>query len=690
MKVWILALSLVLLACDPEGGDSSQDTAPPLDTSADSSDTAPSAISVHMDFTRAEGFFSAPFPSNDQLDARGRVQLDAFPNPRNVGFISTVLGMLEDDARGFGRSSAIYFSLSGALDPASLPSMEANARDDALVFLISVDPNALDYGKRYPIDLAFFENGGPFGAPNLLSLLPLQGVPLRESTLYAAVLLEDLGTQAASAPLEAPPELDAMRLGTRPDGMSEVAFESYERALAELQNLGVSVDAIAGLTVFTTGAPTAGLRDLLAFQRSQPLPEFSTPFVLDTVYDDYCVFASSVTLPDYQTGELPFTTKGGGWTRDESGQPVLAREAPSRVFVSVPRSPMPSAGYPLVVFVRTGGGGDRPLMERGVRGEPGGDALEPGSGPAWIMAQAGFAGASVDGPHGGPDRNISRGDEQFLMFNFSNPVALRDNVRQTALETALFAHIVQGARIDPSGCDGVVASEVRFDVSKLGLMGHSMGATVAPIAAAVEPRYKALLLSGAGGSYIANVMHKLSPLEVKPVAELLIGYTVTGRSLHAHDPVLSVLQWAAEGADPPLYAASLIDEAEAGAERHILMMQGIVDTYIMPPIANAASLSMGLDLAGGSLDASHLELTELTPLEALLPWVGRETLSAPVSSNRGTTAVVMQFAEGPIEDGHEVVFQTDEPRHAYRCFLSSWLAGEPTVPARGGLSDPCP
>ena len=52
------------------------------------------------------------------------------------------------------------------------------------------------------------------------------------------------------------------------------------------------------------------------------------------------------------------------------------------------------------------------------------------------FSRAGFVGVSVDGPHGGR-RNLSQGDEQFLMFNFVNPQALRDNVRQTAVETAL-------------------------------------------------------------------------------------------------------------------------------------------------------------------------------------------------------------------------------------------------------------
>jgi hypothetical protein len=53
------------------------------------------------------------------------------------------------------------------------------------------------------------------------------------------------------------------------------------------------------------------------------------------------------------------------------------------------------------------------------------------------------------------------------------------------------------------------------------------------------------------------------------------------------------------------------------------------------------------------------------------------------------TAVVSQFPGDGIEDGHEVVFQTDPPKHAYRCFLLGLVAGLPRVPTLGAPFDPC-
>jgi hypothetical protein len=155
--------------------------------------------------------------------------------------------------------------------------------------------------------------------------------------------------------------------------------------------------------------------------------------------------------------------------------------------------------------------------------------------------------------------------------------------------------------------------------------------------------------------------------------------------------MLSMFQWAAESADPPVYARRIVEEPTAGKPRDILMMQGIVDHYIMPPIADTSSLSLGLDLAGAELDDTPAEIKGLAPLGPLLPLAGRSQIGLPVSGNISATvtAVVTQHPSDGIEDGHEVVFQTDPPKHEYRCFLLGLVAGLPRVPSTGAPFDPC-
>src|ERR1019366_10398252 len=188
----------------------------------------------------------------------------------------------------------------------------------------------------------------------------------------------------------------------------------------------------------------------------------------------------------------------------------------------------------------------------------------PGSGPARQFAKAGMAGASVDGPHENL-RNLTNDNEDFLMFNINNAYALRDNVRESAAEYALFAHVLAALSVDVSDCPGTTAP-ARFDGTKMALMGHSMGSTISPLVMSVEPMYRALVMSGAGGSWIENIIWKQLPLSVRPVVDLLLRYNQLDppKDIQEDDPVLTLLQWAVEPADPLVYTRTLVQEPPAG------------------------------------------------------------------------------------------------------------------------------
>jgi hypothetical protein len=354
---------------------------------------------------------------------------------------------------------------------------------------------------------------------------------------------------------------------------------------------------------------------------------------------------------------------------------------------------MPAAGFPLVTFVRTGAGGDRPLVDRGVQPKTGASALVPGSGPAQEFAAVGYAGVQVDGPLGGL-RNTTGGNEDFLIFNVFNLAALRDNVRESALELAVLSGVLDTLQLDTHDCPGAPAV-AKFDPSSRALMGHSMGATIAPLTMAVDPHFKGVVLSGEGGSYIENVLYKVLPLHVLPLAESLLHYG-PNQPLTENDPALSLVQWAVESSDPPVYTGFVINDPRyRGTPAHVLMLQGIVDHYILPDIANASSLSFGLDLAGPALDdPSNPKLAGQTSILTVLPLAGRRQIEYPASCNVAVdggcvTGILTQHPGDGIEDGHEVVFQTEPPKHQYRCFLKSLLTGAPTVPADAAAGAPC-
>lgn len=636
-------------------------------------------------------FFDAPFPSDARRDTSGKPIVTGFPNPQAIFLVDRVLDIVAKDTDGFGVSSGIFFRATAGIDPASLPSLTASVEAGASIQLLGIDEASPDYLVRYPVRSHFAVDPGPFGAPNLLSIVPLQGMPLRPKTRYAVVVTRGV-RDVAGEPIGVSQSVAELRKGQTPAGMTaEVAAE--HRIFATLEAGGISTGDVAALTVFTTGDPVSTMGRAIDNARQNDLPAPNEAFTRTDEFPTFCVYASTIDMPVYQAGTPPFSDEGGGFELDASGIPILQRHETARFVVTVPKSPMPAAGYPLLVFSRTGGGGDRPLVDRGVR-DASGNVIVPGSGPALELARAGFAGASVDGPHGGL-RNITNGDEQLLVFNFQNPLALRDNVRQSALELALMPQVLDGITIDISDCPGASAPSdlARFDA--MAVMGHSMGASIAPLALVFEPRYRAIVLSGAGGSFLANMLHKQKPLPVKPLAELILGLTVTGYSLEESSPMLSMLQWAGEPADDPIYGRHVVAEPLTGGPRHVLMMQGIVDHYIMPPIANATSLSFGLDLAGEALDSQTAELAELDPIASLLPFMGRGTISLPASGNVSSkagepaTAVLTQTREDGVEDGHEVVFQTEAPKHAYACFLAGLAAGAPRVPVLGVPGDAC-
>ncbi|HVY46630.1 MAG TPA: hypothetical protein VHB21_12165 [Minicystis sp.] len=650
-------------------------------------------LEVRMDFTRAGGFYASPFPSDDRV-SNGAVDMTGFPNLTNATLVKQSLDMVTHDVHGFGTTSGVYFTLTRSLGRPKLPDLHATVRSGSPVMLVGVDEGAADFGKRYPIDVAFVDDGGPFGAPELLSIVPYQGVPLREHTRYAAVVLTALaaddGTKVAAGA-----SMQALAKGQRPDGLADAAFAEYRAALASLGKLGVDAGSIAGLAVFTTDAPTKELGAVVAAMNALPVPVNDAPFAPHEVFDTYCVFESTIEMPVYQGGKPPYAESGGAWVFDAKGTPVLQRKEEANFVVTVPRQAMPAGGFPVVLLSRTGAGGDRPLVDRGVQAMTGGPPITPGTGPALYYAMAGFAGASIDGPLGGL-RNPTGGNEDFLIFNTSNPRALRDNIRQSAAELALQAHVLANVTFDASSCPGFSAPSgmVTFDTSSLVLMGHSMGATISPLSVAAEPAFRAEILSGAGGSWIENVLYKESPVPLLGISEVLLGVEKGDYHLSEHDPALNLFQWAEESADPPAYARAIVLEPPSGTPRHVLMEQGIVDTYILPAIANATSLSIGLDLGEKELDDTTPKLATFTPLGDVLDLVGRKTVARPVELDvtvpKGkVTALVVQHPSDGVEDGHEIVFQTDPPKREYVCFLRTLLTGTPRVPDDAGPVGKC-
>ena len=631
-----------------------------------------------MDFNRTN-FYDAPFPSEDLRKSDGHIDMSRFPAQDTALIVQQAAQLIGDDARGFSSTAGVFFSATAALDPASLPDVQTSTTDAASVYLIDADETSPTFKKKIPVAVSFEDDGGPFGAAHQITVLPYQGVPLRAKTRYAAVITNAVH-DAMGRSLVASSQMKAILAGQAP-------FSEMTPALAAIGD----ASNVVGLAVYRTDDPLAGMKAVVDDVLSRPMPQPKAPLAPNEVFTDYCVYSATIDMPDYQTGTPPYSTPkdGGAWTFDAQGKPIFQSFQTAGVVVTVPRAPMPANGFPTVVFSRTGAGGARPLVDRGVQDAQGNSVT--GTGPAQELARAGFAAISIDGPLEGL-RNPTNdpNQEDFLIFNIANPGAIRDNIRQSAVELVLTAHILDTLTVDASACPTVANASVKFDVAKLALMGHSMGATISPLSAAFEPRFGASVFSGCGGSFIENVLYKEKPVLIRPLAEVLVGYPSLGMHFTEGDAALSLVQWAAESADPPTYGPRI---QSGGAPHSILMFQGIVDHYIMPPMANTSTLSFGLDLAGSELDSQTPEIADFTPITKLLPLSQRSAIALPAQSNvaPNITGVVVQWPSDGIEDGHEIMFQRQEPKYEYRCFLASYAKGGAPIVPQGVASDTlCP
>jgi len=157
------------------------------------------------------------------------------------------------------RSSGIFIAFDGPIDTANLPDVPGSLARDAKVLLLCVDPKSPDFLKITPAQVGFTATGSPYGADNLLTILPYQGFPIRARTAYAAVVLRSLN-DASGQPLGVPVNLRRILLTQQPARpLSVQAFGVYREAVDALVQLGVSPSGVAALAAFTTADPTSDL-----------------------------------------------------------------------------------------------------------------------------------------------------------------------------------------------------------------------------------------------------------------------------------------------------------------------------------------------------------------------------------------------------------------------------------------------
>lgn len=670
----LLALALALAAC----GD---DAAPPATVVAFDLDGRVDTPATYWDH---------PFPSDLRLLADGRPDLAAFPNPRQAPILTDLLSVARD-RRGFPVMPVAYFRFSGPLAPRGHTDV-LPAAATAPILIVDIDPASPERGRLFATVAQTFIVDD-FVPEHVLGVAPRPGLVLAGGRRYAVVVRRG-ANDAAGAPLGVAPGIAALARGEVPAGAwGQRAADLYAPLWPVLADLGVPAGDVAAATVFTTADAVADLHAMSEGVRgahAAVIADLAVDPDDGAAHDGYCELVGTVTFPQFQTGAPPFDSDGR-FELGTDGLPLRQRDETVPLAITLPAGEMPAAGWPLYQFFHGSGGVSGGVVDLGPIPAIGAEPVA-GEGPGFVVARHGIAAASSALPVN-PERLPGASDYEYL--NINNLAALPFTFQQGVLEQRLLLDALLALEIPPAlvaACAGVSlpagAAAHRFDPGKLVAGGQSMGGMYTNMIGAVEPRFGALVPTGAGGfwnlmiletAFVPGADTLLAAVLDTPIDELTF--------LH---PGMHLIGLAWEGSEPmafmPRVARRPLDGHPA---RHVYEPIGKDDEYFPMAIFDAAALAYGNQQVGPEAWPETQEALAQDGLDGLA--------SYPVTANRESaegaayTGVVVQYEGDGIVNSHYLYRQSEEVKHQYGCFLASYLAtGVATVPPPASLATPCP
>ncbi len=652
--------TVALVACDgvvaPDAGTDAPlpfDAGPPVACAMDEGENR-AVFSLPRGEPVPGTFFDLPWPNDVRRAADGTPDLDGFPNPRRNPFVRRYLDAMNERLDGFGTNGAVYFRFSRSMDEASLT--------EASVFLVDVDPDSPDVGERQPAVLYYQDCPTLFWQEHTVAIRPVYGAPLASARRYAAVVTNAVRTAEGETPAR-DADFEAL-LGTGGDATVDAARGVYGDVFDVLDAAGIARADLLSVAVFTT---TDAIGETLTI-RDWMVSSYPEPAVIDGSASVRAETPRMTILegrygpsPIFQEGEIPYAEAGGNIDLDASGTPVVHGEFEARFALTIPTSPMPESGYPIVLYAHGTGGSYRTVVNNDFAAK---------------LATRGIAAMGVDQIHHGA-RNPTMTDPSLLFFNVSNPSSARDNTVQSALDVVQQRRLVPNLTFDVSLVerDGTA---VRFDTANIYFMGHSQGGLNGPLFLAIDDGARAGVLSAASAIITPALIEKLEPLAIPDVLKSLLG--LPGRTyqeafemegfVHEH-PIATIVQTWLEVSDASNYAHLIFHAPRDGfAPKSILMTEGLMDRYAPPRSIEALAGSMWVP--------------QVNPVHAMVPGLvarGVMPVAPPVSGNlaAGTaTAGLLQFPD----DGHFAIFDNDTAEAQVLGFFESLVDGSPgTIPA---------
>ncbi|MFN0252066.1 MAG: hypothetical protein ACKV2T_34640 [Kofleriaceae bacterium] len=660
MRRWLVLLVLAS-ACGDDGGMPSKTAYFDLDG----------------ELAGSESYWNLPFPSDLRLRANGSPDLDAFPNPRNVPILRALLSVA-DERRGWPTMPIAFVRFTAPVPPRVIT--EVIAADDDAAVLIDIDPTSPEVGTRFPI-VAQTLAKDPYVPDDVVVFAPRPGIVLRANTRYAYVI-----RQGFAPGFEPAPAFAELAAGKSPSGARGAAAKTlYEPLWSALDGAGIDKDDALVATVFTTGDEVARLRARSeAVRAAEDLAIENLTLVGPSGgagYEGFCALTGTIAMPQYQKGEPPFDSEGR-FVLDANDAPMKQSVATIPLAITIPKGTMPADGWPLYQWIHGSGGASISLVDRGRVAVTDGDP-EPGKGPGYVVAQHGIAAVTSAMPVN-PERLPNASDYAYL--NINNLSAFPYTFQQGVIEQRLLLDAMLELQIPQAtlGACGAIATGAvhRFDGAKVVAGGQSMGGMYTNMTAPIEPRWTALVPTGAGGFWNFMILETM----LVPGARSLLG-TALGiddeQLVFAH-PALAVLGLGWEAAEPIAFMNRInARRLPSVGARDIYQSVPKDDENFTTSVYDAAVLSTRNQQAGTVVWPELQTALGLDDLDGLAAY--------PVKGNLdGATRVAVQFEGDGIEDPHYIFQQLDEVKHQYGCFLFTHLRdGVATVPAPGALTDPC-
>lgn len=617
-----------------------------LALSACNGDVPPSAGAIALfDTSPMRGdFFALPWPSDARVktDGNGRKHLDltGLYNPGSaVGDYLQIFAA--DDLTGFGTSSAVFFRFDAPIDPGSLPPSAADSiAPGSTAMIVDVTPKSPTFGRRQPLRARFRHEHGDYIGDDWLALLPEPGFPLREKTTYAALLTDGIRTKNGGAPVRA---------------------DSRFTMPAVSLPLDIDPAHVVVATVFTTGDFTHTMRELReSTYRYVPDPPLAADFEYAGAERNgaYDIYEGTYTAPNFQEGDTPYLRNGGRIHLGDDGKPQPVRMESLRFALTVPRAKMPPGGWPIVLYAHGTGGDYRSFIDdrsalaaANVRDDNGNTVSQ--------MAMIG-----IDQVLHGP-RDPTDNDPAITFYNFQNIPAARDNVKQGAADDFTLLRLIENMDVASAPSTG---NPIKFDKNRIYFKGHSQGGTTGPLFLAFEPKVKVAILSGAGAALILALLNKTEPVDIPSVVRAIVN-----EDIDEYHPLLTLIQWYLESADPGNYARYFFREPPVNQmPKQIYQSMGVTDHYTPIPTIKALALAMGVQPATPTWEP--IETLPLTPLTWAPPPLSRNVQNGTVTGVLGEYKVPVRSDGHPAYDGHFVVFNHPDAVRQSNRFLASHAA----------------